>query len=376
MMIDGMKKFLSGISIVIVFITICCFQMLSITFAASKNVSVSYDPAAANFTKGHKSVIYIILGAQSDVIAAAKVSILATGGLKIIDVLSPLDLSNKPLVNVKTVDKMVSDKSVKETILVVSSTADLPSNIKIPVIVTGDKSGNLAIDKKDSQVIGANGNTYSFSESKASYITFSEDGKDRSTPPTATPLQANSVVTNLTLRFQGVKPTDVKTISIANVKVQLQQGSGQSAQFSLPQFIKVNMDDAGVWHGSAVFANVKPGKDYAILIKGPKHLQKRICENNPKEEKIGSYICTDGKLEITAGSDDINVSSITLMAGDLGIQDGILNGYDLSFVQNIMRKSSSSSLEDGDINYDGKVNKTDYDAVIYTLKNTSGLDQR
>ncbi len=345
-------------------------------FAAGKNVTVSYDPKTADFTKGQKSVVYIILSAPNDAIAAAKVSILATGGVKIIDILSPLDSENKPFVNTKIVDKTITEKLAKETILVVSGTADLPGVIKIPVVVTGEKAGNLQVDTKESQIIDANGNSYNFAKSKAGYMTFSGVGRDTSIPPTPTPLPATSVNLNLTMKFQGITSSGVKSKTISGVKVQLVQGSGQAAQYSLPQYITVTMDEAGLWHGNAVFPNVKPGKDYALLIKGPKHLQKRICENDATESAPGIYICTEGKINLESNNNSLDTSGVTEMIGDVGIQDSILNSYDLSFIQNTIRKTSKSSGADADVNYDGVVNKTDYDLLIYSLVNTSGQDQR
>jgi hypothetical protein len=136
------------------------------------------------------------------------------------------------------------------------------------------------------------------------------------------------------------------------------------------------MNNAGNWEGNVVVTGTQPGNTYQLLIKGPKHLQKRICENVPTEQVKGTYNCNIFGVRLTAGQNDLNLSGVTLMSGDVGIQDGILNGYDLSFIQNIIKKTSSSSIEDGDINYDGKVNKADFDLLVDSLLYTNGLDQK
>lgn len=336
-----------------VILTVALSINIHSVFAASPKVTISYEPASPNFTSGQQNVVTAVVQPVSGNISAATLTLQATGGVKIVNVLDGLDGSNNPLTSSKYILQDVSERSTKITILFMKATADLPTLIKIPVIVTGAKAGNLQIDTKESQINDGNGNSYTLSQPKASYITFSDTGKDTLLPPTPTPLPATSMNVTVTMKFQGIQPADVKTKTISGVKVQLVQGT----QSSLPQFISVTMDDAGLWHGSAVFPNVKRGDGYALLIKGPKHLQEKI------------------KLD-TENAVGINASGVTLMIGDVGIQDGILNSYDLSFIQNTIRKTSKNALSDADVNYDGKVNKTDYELVVYSLKNMSGLDQR
>lgn len=366
-----MRKKLFNTLIILTFWIIGIIFFAPIGFAASPKLSVSYEPSNPNFTTGQQNVVTAILTSSSGNISAAAVSFEATGGLRIVNVLDALDESNKPLTNTKYVDETISEKGAKTTILVMKATADLPTGIKIPVVVSG-KTGNLQIDTKESHIIDQNGVNYTLSQPKPGYIIFSENGKDTVPPPSPTPVPANTVSLNLAMKFQGIKPSEVKTKSMSGVKVQLVSGS----LFSIPQFITVTMDEGGLWKGTAVIPNVRPGNTYILLIKGPKHLQKRICENNASEQKIGSYRCSDGKIQIQAGSNTINTSDVALMTGDLGIQDGILNGYDLSFIQNTIKKTAKNLASDADVNYDGVVNKTDYDLVVESLLTTGGQDQQ
>jgi hypothetical protein len=108
-----------------------CMSLYPVS-AANINVTVGYDPLTPNFTAGQKNVSYIILDAKSDTIAAAKIIIESSNDVEIIDVLDPVDAGNKPIPNVKTVDKKVSSQLASETVLIVQSGSALPSLIKVP----------------------------------------------------------------------------------------------------------------------------------------------------------------------------------------------------------------------------------------------------
>lgn len=372
-----MKKNL--FSFMIVAVLFCCLPLLQneFVYAAEKALTVGYEPVTANFSIGQKNVVYVVLRTDKDSISAAAVTITATGGVKLVDMLSPVNEDNTPLTNTKLIDKNVSEKTASATILIVKSTIDLPSTIRIPVIVTGNSgSGNVKIDAVASKVVDATGSSYTLSKQKEAYITFSQSGKNSDPLPSPTPIPKNSMILHMVAKLQGVNPSSLATKSIPGVKVQLVQQKGATTQVSLPYYTEFFMDNAGNAVGSVVVNNMQPGGKYRLLIKGPKHLQKRICEDNPSEENIGEYKCNAFSMKLNAGENTINLAGITLMAGDFGLQDGILNSYDLSYVQNAIWKTSKISWKDADINYDGKVDKKDYDLVTYSLGHTSGLDQK
>lgn len=346
--------------------------------AAEQKVTIGYEPLIPNFTAGEKNVVYVILDAKSDTIAAAKISLQSTGGVGIVEVLDPVDETNKLAPNIKVVDKKTSPKVASETILIVQSGTALPSLIKIPVVIQGKngKSGSLELDTQKSQIINSNGISYTLQQSKKNSITFSQTGKTNSVVPTPTSLPANAMTLHITTKLQGTSPAITKQKTVSGVRVQLVRQTNNKISASLPHYINLTMNDTGTWEGDVSFTGVQPGSIYQLLIKGPKHLQKRICENTPVDQSAGAYECSTFGMKLSAGQNELNFSGITLMSGDVGIQDGILNSYDLSFIQNIIKKTASSSLQDGDINYDGKVNKTDYNLIVDSLLNTSGLDQR
>ena len=126
------------------------------------------------------------------------------------------------------------------------------------------------------------------------------------------------------------------------------------------------VDSSGVWSGSFT-SGVTAGSKYKVLVKGPKHIQKKICISTPTEDYPGTYHCEDGAITLAAGTNTLNFSGIILLAGDLPTQDGIVNSYDTSLVRNNLGKSDSSSLALADLNLDGVVDSQDYSMIINAL---------
>ena len=122
----------------------------------------------------------------------------------------------------------------------------------------------------------------------------------------------------------------------------------------------------GVWSGVVDFA-VNPNHKYALLVKGSHHIQKRVCVKAPTETDGGTYKCAKGVLSLDKGDNDLDLSGIILLAGDLPVQDGTVDAYDISLVRNNIGKTDEASLAQSDINRDGKCDTQDYSLVIAAL---------
>jgi len=188
------------------------------------------------------------------------------------------------------------------------------------------------------------------------------------TPTPTTPPGEGNVLLAFQLRFQGIIDKPVNTSM--PVKITIKKG-GKVIDEKIIDFSyveKKNSDIKGSWLGSGIF-NALPGSDYTIFIKGPKHIQKKICENEPKEPlgAEGSYYCrSDQSLSISQNS-SFDFSKITLLVGDLPKQDGVVNSYDTSLVRNNLGRNDEEALKLADVNLDGRVNTQDYSLIIYAL---------
>ncbi len=195
-----------------------------------------------------------------------------------------------------------------------------------------------------------------------------------STSPPSPPPEG-PITISLKLRFQGImkKPPDqfnnqVVKVTVFGGPIILADESATTKNPSIfSQQVNFVADDSGVWTGTVSFPYLLPGSDYRILTKGPKHIQKKICNQVPTETYPGSYHCGQGKITLTSGVNDLDFSGIYQLVGDLPEQDGIVNSYDVSLVRNSLNKGDTDSLRLADLNLDGVVNAQDYSLVIAAL---------
>jgi len=181
--------------------------------------------------------------------------------------------------------------------------------------------------------------------------------------PTGGPTGNN--VLNLKMKFQGItsKPGDPR--NTMDVKVRL-TGCGLSA--AQEAVLKVTANDTGIWSGSVGFnlPACTTGTGYTVFLKGPRHIQRKICDATPTETSGGTYRCSDGKISIIAGQNNFDFSGILLLAGDVD-QNGTVDSADISFVRNNLGKTDAAVLSKCDINLDGKCDTQDYSLVISAL---------
>jgi len=170
---------------------------------------------------------------------------------------------------------------------------------------------------------------------------------------------------NIKLKFQGIVGQPVGGNQM-DVKVKV--AGGNLSQPTDYQTVTFTVNDKGIWSGVAGF-DLAEASNYRIYIKGPKHIQKRICENTPSEEEsmAGTYHCFDGKIHLAPGSNDLDFSKILQLVGDLPDQDGVVNAYDISLIRNNLTSRDPEILKLADLNLDGVVDTQDHSLVISSL---------
>ncbi|GIW64705.1 MAG: hypothetical protein KatS3mg092_0638 [Patescibacteria group bacterium] len=194
--------------------------------------------------------------------------------------------------------------------------------------------------------------------------------------PTPTIVASDLVNLNLKLKFQGIM-TQPQEDNQKTFKIKIKVGGGSLAQtVSVEENFSItnnrNKDtEPFIWEKSFNLpSEVIPGSNYYILIKGPKHIQKRICDDNPNETWPGTYRCFAGKITLSGGVNILDFSKIYLLVGDLpvnGSQDGVVDALDISYIRNNLGKTDEQVLAIADLNLDGKVDTQDYSAVIAAL---------
>jgi hypothetical protein len=186
--------------------------------------------------------------------------------------------------------------------------------------------------------------------------------------PTVTPAPATTVSLALKLKLQGItkKPANSNPIS-----VQVKLGGGSLNGETAPQTTQFTVDDNGVWTGKVSFLLVSPGSGYRVYVKGPKHIQKKVCVVTPTETDPGTYHCADGAITLKAGDNSFDFSGITQMAGDLPQtgtqQNGIIDSYDTTFIRTNLGATDSSKTAIGDLNLDNIIDTQDMSMIYKSL---------
>lgn len=181
--------------------------------------------------------------------------------------------------------------------------------------------------------------------------------------PTTNPTTGVTLSMTLKLKFQGIAQKPEGDRSKMNVKVTVVSSSSQKYESSA-QF---EAGPNGVWIGSPTFSGLRAGDGYRIFVKGPYHIQKKVCIATPTEQYPGSYRCQEGKRITIAANQTFDFSQIILMAGDLPQQDGLVDSYDLSLIRNNLGKKDDSAVRSADVNRDGIVDAQDYALVVASL---------
>ncbi len=172
---------------------------------------------------------------------------------------------------------------------------------------------------------------------------------------------AGNVNLNMKLKFQGIvsKPTDA--LNKLSVQVKLRnETTNQETAYNTAQF---TADTNGIWSGSSNF-NVDVSAKYILYVKGPYHIQKKICDAVPTETAGGTYRCSTSNIILQSGDNNLGLSGIVLLSGDLPDQDGSITAYDTSLIYNNLGKTDNDKC---DVNRDGKCDTQDYSLVIASL---------
>jgi len=182
-----------------------------------------------------------------------------------------------------------------------------------------------------------------------------------------TPIPIDTVTLSLALKFQGI---ETQPANQANQEMKVKVGlTGTLLPEPVSKTTTVRADDKGVWYGTVDFSEIPPGSGYKVYIKGPKHLQKKVCDTQPTGDYY--YHCRPGEtITLTAGKNLLDFSKIYMMVGDIpenGAQDGVINSYDIAFIRNNLGKTDSQVLVIGDFNLDGIIDTQDYSLLIAAM---------
>ncbi|PIY72125.1 hypothetical protein COY87_02600 [Candidatus Roizmanbacteria bacterium CG_4_10_14_0_8_um_filter_33_9] len=180
---------------------------------------------------------------------------------------------------------------------------------------------------------------------------------------TPTPIGGKQLSFNMKLKFQGITKKPVNVANRMVVKITF-----LTSDFTLETTPEFSSDDNGIWN-SQFTVTIPTQKDllYKILIKGPRHLQRKICVENPQDTVAGRYLCSGDGFRLQV-SNTFDFSNIYQYAGDVPPQSGFLDSTDIALtVYGDIGKKDSDSLYYSDMNMDGFVDSQDYSLLFSNL---------
>lgn len=371
--------------------------------AAQPNVNVTMAPKAATIgTSEAKTIEVVIQPADAgNKMSGVDITFLAEGNAKMTNISAPVTFPGNDATIFTQVLRNVTTSKAKLSYVITRPQSELPTAVKFSITLegTGEGSGALKVDGAATQIVGniagyayalgtVDQGAYAFSATipTMSPTPTTQSGTITPTPttgsgnptpttpvgvtvtvtPTVTQGPAGNMRIILKTRFQGITRS-VGDGYVLSTKVTLANSRpGFQPQTKSVDF-RPTAGEPGNWTGETSF-DALPGRDFYLLVKGPKHMQKKICEFTPKETSPGTYRCNLGALTLNDGANaTVDMSGMILLVGDLPDQDGIVDSYDIALVRQNLGKNNVEALVSSDMNLDGRVDTQDYSLMISAL---------
>ncbi len=331
--------------------------------AVAPRATMSLSPRESTLAAGEEKRIDLIITPEDgrQKLSGFNITVRTTGSLELVRFEDAVRLEdNSPFGEKVRAD--ITSPTVGVAVYVDTTSGDegLTNAVRLPVVVkgTGDGTGRLTIDGAASEISGNIGeHIFIMGSIDEGTYTIGAGGETAVGP----------VKLNLQTRFQGItgKPrgTDKMTVKVKLAAASL--GDNQPTSSAT-----LTADDSGVFKGTAGF-DVPAAPGYYLLVKGPRHVQKKICVSAPTEGTVGTYRCAAGQVTLALGDNPADLSGIRLLVGDLplseGGQNGVIDAADISYIRQNLGKTDASVVAVGDLNQDGVVDSQDYSLIIASL---------
>jgi len=345
----------------------------SILNAQQSTLATSFSPSGSDLKTNEEKIIKLTLTSDNQ-ISALDLKFQTTGSLLITDFRNALETdSNLAPFDYKQITKNLEKTNSSLGYIFTVPTPKLPKTVTLYIKIQGSTTGEgkISIDFNNSQVLNGSGSLLQINPSQsASYnLTLSESSPNfinlASIPAVNYPDSAARV--NIKLKLFGALAntnTKLKGTAVAVGRV------GDTKYETQIQNLDLTPNSDGTLNGYVAFPDFKDGNKFSLMIKVDKYLLKRICNSDASESKPAGYTCTDPSLTIKRGLNNFDFSNVSLLPGDLGLTDGILNGYDLSLVRNNLSKNTPEAVALADLNYDNQVDEKDLNIIKFIAGST------
>ena len=351
----------------------------------ANGAAVTFTPATGTLTNGQTQVIKFRVTpvTATNKISGYDINLKATGNLKIVSIANNSGAFKDSLIYAVTDTTAhyarilhVNGGDPSDTIATEADQAF--AEFDVTVQGTGTGPATLDFDAATSSVVGTVTN-FNFELENTSATFNGGGGGPTNTPGAPTPTTPPGGVTNtpvpptlppgggnttlnMKIKFQGITKRPANAAGEV-VQVKLRAEGSTAVVAGSGTFTP---DDAGVYSGT-VNVNAAAGTAYTVYVKGPRHIQKKVCANSPVETSIGTYRCGRGSVTLTAGANTLDFSKILMLVGDLPQQDGIVDSYDTSYIRQSFGSTDATKLTIGDVNRDNIIDTQDMSLVIQAL---------
>lgn len=353
-------------------------MIISISFQvpafAQQGGLISINPSSADLKIGEDKIVALNINSASK-ISGFDLKFNTSGPIGIVDFIN--DLGFTPAFdpfNLRQVTENIDGSGSRVAYIFTGSQANLPSSVILYIKVSGSSSGQgkITLDYNNSQILDGSGKALQVTPLTATYNLNPNQSSSGFTDPASLPKPAypdTTAVVNIKTKLYGAGPYPngkVKAIAVLVGRI------GEGKYETLPQGFDLISNGGGTFSGTVAFPNFKDGNKFSLMLKADKYLLRRICDAVPTEAKTGGYRCSEPTLTIRSGEDNsFDFTQISLLPGDLGVTEGVLNGYDLGIVRNNLEKNESVNTGLADLNYDGVVDLKDFAIIQYIAANTT-----
>lgn len=351
-------------------LTIFTSQLLTVSFAQQFGV-LSITPESGDLKINEEKVVSIKINSATKV-SGFDLTFSSDSPISIIGF--ERNLSTTPKINPfdakKVLDK-VDGKNHRISYIFTSKYTTLPETVELFMKVSGSTSGQgkINLDPSNSTLVDGAGKPLELNQLSVTYnLNTNQSSADFLAAEALPPIQhpSDSAVVTIKTKLYGATNTSKKIKAVAVAVGRIGEGKYET-QFQPFDFIA---NDDGTFSGTFAFPDFKDGNKFSLMIRADNYLLKRICDVDPKENTLGEYRCQTPSLTIRSGEPvSFDFSGISLLPGDLGIVDGVLNGYDLSVVLNNLNKSDKEAVALADLNYDGIVDAKDMEIIQFVAAN-------
>lgn len=352
---------------------------------------VTFTPATATLANGATQVIKVRIApvTATNTFDGIDVNFKATGNIKLVSIANPTSFKDSLIYAVTDTTahygRILHVNSGDPSDTIPTEAPPMFAEFDLTVQATGTGPGTVTFDAATSSVVSGTltGVNYELEDASATFNggtvatntpvpggatntpvppTNPPGGATNTPVPPTNPPGGGSTTLNMKIKFQGItkKPSNAAG-EVVQVKLRAEGSTAVVAGSGT-----FTPDDSGVYSGS-VSLNAAAGTAYTVYVKGPRHIQKKVCANSPVETSIGTYRCGRGSVTLAAGANTLDFSKILMLVGDLPQQDGIVDSYDTSFIRQSFGSTDAAKLTIGDVNRDNIIDTQDMSLVIQAL---------